>query len=132
MLLCPLRCRHGTHVSGIIAAKTNGKGVVGVVPGMPVHAFKVIDASGSGQLSNVMKAFDAILAMLQQGQKVVVVNISLAFNNPDNPNGPPSKANRDAICGYMQAIAAYGTIIGVAAGECRRVIVNLKFDHCVR
>lgn len=32
---------HGTHVSGIIAAKKNGIGIVGVAPGVRLAAMKV-------------------------------------------------------------------------------------------
>jgi subtilisin family serine protease len=37
---------HGTHVSGVIAAKDDGKGVVGVAPGVSLAAIKVVDDSG--------------------------------------------------------------------------------------
>lgn len=37
---------HGTHVAGTIAASLNGKGVVGVAPGIQVMALKFLDDSG--------------------------------------------------------------------------------------
>src|SRR5205807_1201624 len=39
---------HGTHVSGTIAAKNNGSGVVGVAPGTQLYAVKVLDSGGGG------------------------------------------------------------------------------------
>ncbi|WIA31713.1 hypothetical protein OEZ86_002589 [Tetradesmus obliquus] len=37
---------HGTHVAGIVAAKNNGAGVVGIAPGLPLYSLKVLDAQG--------------------------------------------------------------------------------------
>lgn len=34
---------HGTHVAGIIAARNNSIGVLGVAPGAEVYAVKVLD-----------------------------------------------------------------------------------------
>ena len=45
---------HGSHVSGTIAAHRDGKGVVGVAPQARLYAVKVLDADGSGNLSDVI------------------------------------------------------------------------------
>jgi subtilisin family serine protease len=45
---------HGSHVAGTIAAHRDGKGVVGVAPGARLYAVKVLDADGSGNLSDVV------------------------------------------------------------------------------
>ena len=45
---------HGTHVSGTVAAKDTGMGVVGVSPGTPLYAVRVFSSFGSGSLSNVV------------------------------------------------------------------------------
>ena len=37
---------HGTHVAGTVAAKDNGAGVVGVAPGTPLYAVRVLDNTG--------------------------------------------------------------------------------------
>lgn len=63
---------HGTHVSGIIAAKANGAGGVGVAPGVTLNVYKVSDRSGgvvdSAILSSISKAIT---------DGVDVVNISI-------------------------------------------------------
>lgn len=45
---------HGTHCSGIIAAKNNTVGVVGVAAGATLVAIKVLDLNGSGYTSNIV------------------------------------------------------------------------------
>jgi len=47
---------HGTHVAGIIAAKDNDFGVVGVAPEAELYALKVLDATGIGYVSDVIFA----------------------------------------------------------------------------
>lgn len=49
---------HGTHVSGIIAARNNSIGVVGVAPDAQLFAVKVLDAYGSGYISDVIEGID--------------------------------------------------------------------------
>ena len=65
---------HGTHVSGTIAAKDDGFGVVGVAPGAPLTALKVLDCNGSGWNTDVIKAID----WLTSNRKLpAVANMSL-------------------------------------------------------
>ncbi len=49
---------HGTHVSGIIAAESNGIGVVGVAPGASIYAVKVLDGGGFGAASFVVSGIE--------------------------------------------------------------------------
>jgi subtilisin family serine protease len=49
---------HGTHVAGIIAALNNSIGVIGVGPNINLYAIKVLNASGSGYLSDVIEGLD--------------------------------------------------------------------------
>lgn len=47
---------HGTHVAGIVAAKDNGFGTVGVAAGARVVAIKVLDDKGKGKVSSIISA----------------------------------------------------------------------------
>ncbi|TRZ87279.1 MAG: hypothetical protein D4R88_09520 [Methanosarcinales archaeon] len=49
---------HGTHVAGIIAARNNTIGIVGVAPDAQLYAVKVLDAYGSGYISDVIEGID--------------------------------------------------------------------------
>lgn len=49
---------HGTHVAGSIAAALNGAGVVGAAHQARILAFKILNAQGSGQMSDAIAAVD--------------------------------------------------------------------------
>ncbi|MFN3306871.1 MAG: S8 family serine peptidase, partial [Candidatus Kapaibacteriota bacterium] len=65
---------HGTHVAGIIAAKNNDIGVVGVAAGNKVAAVKVLSSSGWGWDSDIIAGLDYIS---KRGKPGDVVNMSL-------------------------------------------------------
>lgn len=65
---------HGTHVAGIIAAKNNSVGVVGVAAGASVVPIRVLDGSGTGPDSGVIAALDYVYQHALPGD---VVNLSL-------------------------------------------------------
>lgn len=65
---------HGTHVAGTIAAYDNTIGVVGVAPGAPVVAVRVLDRRGSGSNSGVIAGVDYVAANGRPGD---VANMSL-------------------------------------------------------
>jgi subtilisin len=53
---------HGSHMAGIIAAKYNNKGLVGIAPGASLYALKCLDQLGSARLSDVLKCMQHILS----------------------------------------------------------------------
>jgi len=65
---------HGTHVAGIIAAKDNTIGVIGVAAGATVVAVRVLDRRGSGTTSSVIAGCDYVKANGVTGD---VANMSL-------------------------------------------------------
>ncbi|WP_375200841.1 S8 family peptidase [Bacillus sp. RS11] len=69
---------HGTHVSGIIAALDNNKGVVGVAPKSNLLVLKVIDKHGKGSYSSLINAIKYAMEWVgPNGEKVSVINMSL-------------------------------------------------------
>ena len=93
---------HGTHVAGTIAARNNSMDVVGVAPGAPLTAVKVLGCSGSGTMSGVIKGVDWVTA-----NRVLpaVANMSLG--------GGVSVALDNAV----KASAAAGVVYAIAAGN---------------
>jgi subtilisin family serine protease len=65
---------HGTHVAGIIAAKNNRIGVVGVAAGAMLVSVRVLDRQGNGTLSGVIAGVNYVAA---NGEKGDVANMSL-------------------------------------------------------
>lgn len=63
---------HGTHVAGIVAARDDDAGVVGVAPDAELYALKILDASGSGNDSDLIAAMEWAVTHSMQ-----VVNLSL-------------------------------------------------------
>ncbi|MDB6352168.1 S8 family serine peptidase [Trichococcus sp. K1Tr] len=51
---------HGTHVAGILAAASNGFGVVGVAPNAQIVALRVLDDNGEGTSSRIIEALQWI------------------------------------------------------------------------
>ncbi|GIG68866.1 S8 family serine peptidase [Phytomonospora endophytica] len=95
---------HGSHVAGSAAARDNGIGVVGVAPGARIWSVKVLDASGSGQLSGVIAGIDWVAA---HAAEIEVANMSLGCENCE------SQAMNQAIANAV----GKGVVFAVAAGN---------------
>lgn len=65
---------HGTHCAGIVAAKNNTVGVVGVAAGAQVVPVKVLDRRGSGAYSVIIAGVDYVRTKASSGD---VANMSL-------------------------------------------------------
>ena len=65
---------HGTHVAGIIGAKNNSFGVLGVASGATLVSLRVLDKEGSGLLSSIIQALGYVNTNGSTGD---VVNLSL-------------------------------------------------------
>jgi minor extracellular protease Epr len=63
---------HGTHVAGIIGARNNGYGTVGIAHEASLYAVKVLGQDGSGYLSEVIAGIDWSIT-----NKMDIVNLSL-------------------------------------------------------
>ena len=93
---------HGTHCAGIVAARNNSLGVIGVAAGATVVPIKVLDRRGSGAYSGIIAGVDYVAANGQAGD---AVNMSL---------GGPAYLPLDQA---IQALAVKGIKVALAAGN---------------
>ncbi len=101
---------HGTHCGGIVAAKNNTLGTVGVAPNATLYAVKVLNAQGSGFDSDIMAGFDWIAQNAHLvNPPIVAVNVSL---------GRPGTLNDNPLLRQsVQVLHALGIVVCVAAGN---------------
>ncbi len=110
---------HGTMVAGIIAARDNAIGVVGIAPGARLWAVRAFDKHGHGANSNVICGLDWVTATRSDGDPtndIAVANMSFIGKGSDDANcGNPPKNDpfHRAIC----ASTAAGVTDVAAAGN---------------
>src|SRR5215204_525073 len=83
---------HGTHLAGIAAAKDNSFGIVGIAPGARLWAIKVLESSGIGEISTLIKGLDYInqyanevdVAILSLGCECESGSLNIAIHNTVN------------------------------------------------
>lgn len=105
---------HGTHVAGTIAAKDDGQGVVGVVPGAPLYAVRVLNNAGSGTTATVVCGIDWVAANAAS-LGIKVANMSLGGSGSDDGNC--GNSNNDAEHKAVCNLVAKGVTLVVAAGN---------------
>jgi subtilisin family serine protease len=101
---------HGTHVAGIVAARSNTIDVVGVAPNAKLFCVRVLDKSGSGNDGNVLAGLDWVFNLNSSGApRIRVVNMSLGRDGTvdDNP----------ALHAAVQRLDTQGVAMVVAAGN---------------
>lgn len=70
---------HGTHVAGIIAAKSNGEAMVGIAPDAELYAVKSMDENGDGTLQDLLEGLEWAIE-----QDMDIINLSLG-SSEDSP-----------------------------------------------
>jgi len=116
---------HGTHVAGIIAARTNnGVGVAGIASGVKLVALKVLDQSGQGDTATVARAIADAAGLY--GAKV----INLSLGGPRDASGPDPILQEGINEAYRR-----GAVIVAAAGNCypscTAIIDPAALDHVI-
>jgi len=109
---------HGTHVAGTIGALDNGIDVVGMAPGVILHAVQVLKSNGSGSFSGIIAGIDWIAA---NGSLPAVANMSLGGSGEKKAGNSCSASGftgsgdsfHEAICNASRA----GVVFVVAAGN---------------
>jgi subtilisin family serine protease len=75
---------HGTHMAGIIAARSNYVAIMGAAPQARLVAVKVLDARGKGRLSGLLNGLQWIYNN-QNEKNIRLVNLSLGFSTDSAP-----------------------------------------------
>ncbi len=103
---------HGTHVSGTIGAYHNTIGVVGVAPGVPLWAVRVLDNAGSGSWASVICGIDWVTAKaISDPSTRIAANMSLGGSGP--LGHCTDGGLHQAVCNSVNA----GVTYAVAAGN---------------
>jgi subtilisin family serine protease len=105
---------HGTHVAGIIAARDNSIGAVGVAPEATLYAVKIVDRNGDGTTDQAACGVDWVAL---NAASIKVANMSIGARGSDgiadrSTCSDPS-ALRRAVCGAVQK----GITFVVASGN---------------
>lgn len=93
---------HGTHIAGVIGALNNQFGVVGIAPKVSLYAVKVLDASGSGMITNLIKGIEWAIA-----HRMHILNISISGGKIIPP----------ALAQAIQAATNQNMLVVAAAGN---------------
>ncbi len=93
---------HGTHVAGIIGAKNNDFGVVGVAPDCTLIPIKVLNNNGGGSYESIVAGIEKAIEM-----KADIISMSLGASA-----APPGKVHN-----AIKKAADAGIIILAAAGN---------------
>jgi len=94
---------HGTHVAGIIGAKNNTIGILGIASGASLVALKVLDKEGDGNLSYIIQALAYINTMAGAGD---VVNMSVG-----------GESGSEILDQQVRNTAVRGIYFSIAAGN---------------
>ena len=103
---------HGTHVAGIIGAKNNLFGVLGVASNATLVALKVLNGEGEGTLGTIVKALAYVNTNAKAGD---VVNISLG-----------EEESSDIFDSQVKQTAAKGIFVTIAAGNDSKPAANFS------
>jgi subtilisin family serine protease len=110
---------HGTLVAGVVGARDNGIGVVGVAPGAPLWSVKVAHAGDDVTLSRLLCAVDWVTSTRDDSDPtndVSVANMSVFMDGADD--GLCGLANHDALhLAICRSVAAGVTYVALAGND---------------
>jgi subtilisin len=114
---------HGSNVAGIIAARNNGAGVVGVAPGTRLYAVKALGRTGTGTLSQVLCAINWVTANAAP-LGIHVANMSITGSGTDDGNCGNTKGDawHKAICASVAAGITWVVSAGNSGADFARSI----------
>jgi subtilisin family serine protease len=109
---------HGTHVTGIMVAKNNEIGVVGVCPAAKVRPYKALDDKGNGNLKNVAAA---VRKAADDGCDFIQMSLGAPV---------PVQQVRDAII-YAASKGCIAFVAAGNAGNTKEVFYPAAYPECI-
>jgi subtilisin len=110
---------HGTHVAGTVGAIDNGRGVVGVAPGVRLWAVRILRADGGGLVSWYVCGLDWIASQRDPTDPtrplIEAVNMSVARAGSDDRNC--GLTNHDVMHQAICRLVGAGVTVAAAAGN---------------
>lgn len=103
---------HGTHIAGIIGAKNNSIGTLGVASGASIVGLKILDENGEGLLSVALKALAYVKGNGKAGD---AVNISMGLEDVS-----------EILEREIKALSDKGIFVVIAAGNESRPANNFS------
>jgi subtilisin family serine protease len=103
---------HGTHIAGVIGAKNNSIGTLGVASGATLISLKILDSKGDGRLSSAIKALAFVRS---NGKSDDVINISMELDEVS-----------EVLETEIRGVANRGIYVAIAAGNDNQSTGNIS------
>jgi subtilisin family serine protease len=120
---------HGSAVAGLIGARDNAIGVVGVAPDVRLWSVRVGDKNGSVKDSDLLCGLDWVA---QHSDVIGVANLSLSGDQTDTGNCGNAEVKKDqdpvhqAIC---RVVGVGVTVVAAAGNETRDASLNYPASY---
>jgi subtilisin family serine protease len=114
---------HGSHVSGILLARDNNTGVVGVAPEAWLYSYKILDQNGQGFISN---AIAALQSCIEAGGQVT----NSSFGTQSDPGSTVKAAYDNAETMGLVNVAAAGNRTSIF-GTCTSVAFPARYSSVI-
>ncbi|MFI8895642.1 S8 family peptidase [Streptomyces paradoxus] len=117
---------HGTHVAGTVAAAKNGKGVVGVAPGVKIASVRIAEPSTS-----MFFAENTICGFMWAGDRGFDVTNNSYYTDPwmfNCPDDPDQAAIIEGVRRAQEYAEGKGSLQVAAAGNSNYDLANKRSD----
>jgi len=100
-------------------------GIAGMAPQCKIVSFRVLDDKGSGKVSSIIAAFDAIQLLNDYGRKIVVHGVNLSVGYPFDAKW--FACGQSPLCVEVDRLVRSGVVVVVAAGNSGYGYLNTAF-----
>mgnify|MGYP000517602739 CR=1 FL=1 len=105
------RFGHGTFVAGLLSAKKDNTGILGIAPGATIIPARVVGDDGSGDFIAILNAVSWVVALKEAGYNICALNLSVGTNVI------PQKEALFLFREIFQRAVDSGIFVSIAAGN---------------